>query len=94
MTQTIGALIDRLQVVNLKMWWAQEQLYEIRRMKDAAEFKARYGTDEGLDELWVAFKKACDLNVQRAGLVDAVDQAMDAAIKSGSAPVALAHKTY
>lgn len=94
MTETIGALIDRLQVTNLKMWWAQEQLYEIRRMKTVQEFKARYGTDAGLEELWATFKDACDLNVQRVNLVDAIDAALGEAIQAGDAPRAKPHKSY
>lgn len=73
MSETIGGLVDKLQIVNLKMWNNQEFLYEIRRMT-FDEYKEKYFKDEeGAEKMWGFLKKACDLNVQRNQLVDEID---------------------
>lgn len=79
--QTLGSLVDQLQIVNLKMWNQQEMLYKIRHMS-YDEFKAYASTDEGVLEVYNAFKKACDLNVQRANIVDEIDQYLVDRLKS------------
>lgn len=71
--QTLGFLVDQLGIVNLKMWNAQEDLYTIRRMT-LEEFKDKYGQEEELEKLYIILKKACDLNVQRAEIVDEIDE--------------------
>lgn len=73
MADTIGSLIDKLATVNQKMFLAQEELYVIRKMT-FEEFKAFYGTEEGLQKLYVAFKKSTDLNVQRQAMILEVDK--------------------
>lgn len=73
MADTIGSLIDKLATVNQKMFLVQEELYIIRRM-NLEEFKVAYGTDEGLEKLYHAFKKATDLNVQRQAMILEVDK--------------------
>lgn len=89
---TLGSLIDKLCTVNLKMWHNQEALYAIRRMS-AEEFQECHGHDlEGLRKL---IARACDLNVQRSRLMDAIDRHF-ASVTSGEtkAVVAEQHKTY
>lgn len=74
MSETLGSLIDRLAVVSLKMWNAQEFLYALRRMS-FEEYKAEFfETEDGARKLWDHLKKACDLNVQRANIVDDIDK--------------------
>lgn len=73
MTVTLGFLVDQLQVTNLKMWSAQEGLYKIRKMT-FEEFKTEYSSEDKMRELYEVFKKACDLNVQRANVTDEIDQ--------------------
>lgn len=71
---TLGALIDKLITIDMKMWNNQELLYEIRRMS-FEEYKQKYFADqEGAQSLWECLKKACDLNVQRNQLIDEVDE--------------------
>jgi len=90
---TIGALVDKLVTVNLKMWHNQEVLYEIRRMTKL-EFKQRWGDDlPGLREV---IKRCCDLNVQRGKLIDEVDRFLEQAVageKTGDM-IREQHKTY
>jgi hypothetical protein len=71
MADTIGSLVDKLSIVNLKMWWNQELLYEIRRMT-VDEFKAKYGGDLG--RVHQILKVCCDMNVLRNQLIDEVDE--------------------
>lgn len=74
MADTLGTLIDKLTTVDLKMWYNQELLYEIRRM-NFDEYKEKYFTNEtGAELLWDSLKKACDLNVQRNQLINEIDQ--------------------
>ena len=70
---TIGSLVDKLSVVNLKMWNAQEGLYEIRRMT-LNDFKKKYFNEKGIEELFNSLNKAADLNVQRNNLIDEIDK--------------------
>jgi len=73
MSDTLGGLVDKLQIVNLKMWNNQELLYELRRMS-FDEFKEKYfKTEDGAEKLWACLKKACDLNIQRNELIDDID---------------------
>lgn len=74
MSDTIGSIIDKLTTSGQKMFFAQEELYVIRKMT-FDEFKQAYGsTDEGLEKLYNCFKKSCDLNVQRQQLILEVDK--------------------
>lgn len=74
MADTLGALIDKLITIDMKMWTNQELLYEIRRMT-FEEYKAKYfSSEEGAENLWKCLQKACDLNIQRNQLIDEVDQ--------------------
>jgi hypothetical protein len=74
MSDTLGSLIDKLATINQKMFMVQENLYAIRRMT-FDEFKTTYGSDDvGLAKLFDAFKKSCDLNVQRQQIILEVDK--------------------
>jgi len=70
-TDQIGELCNKLSCVTIQMWHNQEILFEIRRM-GTDEFKSRYGNE--LDKLHQIIKRCCDLNVQRARLMDAIDE--------------------
>jgi hypothetical protein len=95
---TLGALIDQLQVVNLKMWNAQENLYKVRKMS-FEEFKEEFYQEENFAKLYEYFKKACDLNLQRNDLIDAIDEFFQEAITEASGKeigrlIKRKHKTY
>jgi hypothetical protein len=101
MADTIGSLIDKLATVNQKLFMAQEELYVIRKMS-FEEFKATYGTEEGLQKLHTAFKKNMDLNVQRQAMILEVDkkiaEVVAAAVKGNDLDdgsfIQDQHKTY
>jgi hypothetical protein len=73
MADTLGSIFDKLATVNQKMFIVQEDLYIIRKMT-LEEFKQAYSSNEGMQKLYVCFKKACDLNVQRQQLILEVDK--------------------
>jgi len=74
MADTLGGLVDKLGVVNLKMWNNQELLYELRKMS-LNEFRDKYFTDDkAVQRLYLCLQKCCDLNVQRNDLIDEIDQ--------------------
>lgn len=96
---TLGSLIDKLITVDMKMFYAQEDLYEIRKMS-FEDFVINYGNEDGMRKLWTAFKKGMDLNLQRNDLIDELDQFL---VKFGEAVrsankldsyLQLKHKTY
>jgi len=101
MADTIGSLIDKLATVNQKMFLVQEDLYIIRKMS-LDEFKATFGTEEGMKKLYETFKKATDLNVQRQAMILEVDkkiaEVVAAAIKgddlNNGTFIQDQHKTY
>ena len=74
MSDTIGSLVDKLITADLKMWNNQEIYYEIRHM-EFPEFKERYlSNDEDQQSIFECFKKVADLNVQRNGIIDEIDE--------------------
>jgi hypothetical protein len=101
MSDTIGSLIDKLATVNQKMFLVQEDLYVIRKMT-FEEFKSAFNSDEGLQKLYSAFKRATDLNVQRQAMILEVDkkiaEVVATAIKGGDLDngtfIQDQHKTY
>lgn len=101
MSDTIGSLIDKLATVNQKMFLAQEELYVVRKMT-FEEFKVAYGSEEGMQKLYNAFKKSMDLNVQRQAMILEVDkkvaEVVAAAVKNEDLDngtfIQNQHKTY
>jgi hypothetical protein len=101
MADTLGGLIDKLHTSNLKMWNNQEILYEIRRMS-FDQFRDKYGSSAGLEQLWQCLQKVCDMNLQRNALIDEIDEKLIAMIRAGVSGTELddgrnvqrKHKTY
>lgn len=92
---TFGGLIDKLITVDMKMWYAQEDLYKIRGMT-FEEFVDTYSNEDGMMLLWTQFQKAIDLNLQRNQLIDEVDETLVSMIKGKDLDkyVQRKHKTY
>ncbi len=91
--ETLGSIVDRLVTVDMKMWYAQEDLYQIRDMT-FEQFLDNYSGELGMEILWKAFQKGIDLNLQRNDLVDEIDQELARQIKEGHGNVQRKHKTY
>ena len=68
---TIGKLQYKLTCTCIQMWNNQEFLYAVRKMT-TDEFIIKYGDD--LTQLHRMVKRCCDLNNQRAQLMDAIDR--------------------
>lgn len=93
--ETLGSIIDRLVTVDMKMWYAQEEIYKIVKM-EYEEFLERYGIPDsgGALELYTSLHKATDLNLQRNELIDEIDDEVSRQIKQGKGNVQRKHKTY
>ncbi len=93
--ETVGSIIDRLVTVDMKMWYAQEDIYKIVRMS-YVEFLEQYGLDDsdGALELYDSLKKAIDLNLQRNDLIDEIDVEISRQIEQGRGNVQRKNKTY
>jgi hypothetical protein len=70
---TFGELVDRLSIVNVKLYMIQ----------DRVNFSAK--TDQSLDAKTT--KKLVDLNQQRNKLMTEIDQCLDESIKAGRAEI-------
>jgi len=75
---TVGNLIDKLITVDLKLWHNQEELYRIRKMNHE-EFSKEYS--DKMTELHSMLKRCCDLNLQRAKLMDEIDKFLLSSIR-------------
>lgn len=73
MAETLGQLVDRLSIVNIKLWHVQDVVY------------AAVAAGEGLDAETTA--KLAALNLERNRFVTEIDEAFDQAVRSGSAPI-------
>jgi hypothetical protein len=78
MSETLGSLVDKLSIVNLKLWFIQD------RLQQAA------ATDKNLDSKDAQMLVA--LNRQRNQLATEIDQCLDQAVKSGHAEIDLRPK--
>jgi uncharacterized protein (UPF0303 family) len=102
MADSLGSLIDKLNTIDLKMYYNQDLIYEIRRMTFDDYKKAYFENEEGAQKLWSTLKKATDLNVQRNTLIDEIDEKIVEMIKAAVAGEDLdngkfiqrKHKTY
>ncbi len=74
----LSELISKLSCVTVQMWNNQEILYKWRRINTEQFVKEN---NNALDEVHKIIKRCCDLNVQRAKLMDAIDKKMLKEIK-------------
>ena len=68
---SLSTLINKLSCSTTQMWHSQDMIYKMRFM-DKDEFVKTYSGN--MEEVHMCFKRGCDLNVQRAHLMDAIDQ--------------------
>lgn len=100
MADTLGGVIDKLLTADLKMS-RQEILNEVYEM-NFEDFKSKFGSEDGLKELWRSLKKCSDLNVQKDQLIEEIDDKINEMIKVAKSGNSLdngkyiqrAHKTY
>lgn len=72
MTLSLGDLVDRLSIVNLKLWFTQDRIYQYQRMCPD-EFATQTDVKDKLDAL-------AALNLQRNEIMTAIDETLAAAI--------------
>lgn len=68
---TLGNLMDKLAIVTVRMWHAQDDLYRYRRMTKE-EWRQEFG--DRPDMVRHTLVRACELNLQRNQLMDEIDQ--------------------
>lgn len=68
---TLGNLVDKLAIVTVRMWHAQDDLYRYRRMS-TEEWQAEFAGDP--DRVRHTLVRACELNLQRNQLMDEIDK--------------------
>jgi len=73
MTESIGSLIDRLVIVNIKGFMVQDLVHKARAAK------------KGLDA--ETTEKLVSLNVERNKLITAIDRSLADAVSSGRAEI-------
>ena len=81
MADTIGSLIDKLAIVNIKIWHVQESAYEYAAMSEDDYAEA------SISETHAAWKKLANLNLERSVLITELDEALARAIDTGIVPV-------
>lgn len=81
MSDTLGSLVDKLGVTNLKIWNAQEFVYKVSRM--TKEDFAKYSHEEIQSEI----KKLAWLNLDRNRLMREIDECLDTSIRNGHAEI-------
>lgn len=80
MAETLGGLVDKLTVVNLKLWFTQDRVHQAAKNGD------------GVDAEVVA--KLHSLNIQRNSLMSEIDLCLAEAVQSGEAEVDPRPKIY
>ena len=80
MAETLGTLVDKLTVTNLKLWFVQDRVHQAAR------------DSEGLDLETV--KKLDRLNMQRNQLMAEIDMVLSKAVETGTAEVNHQDKVY
>lgn len=80
MAETLGSLVDKLTVVNLKLWHSQDKVHQAARNGD------------GVDSETVA--RLHSLNLQRNGLMTEIDVLLAEAVQSGDVEVDPRPKIY
>lgn len=80
MSDTLGSLVDKLSVTNLKLWFVQDQVHQAAR------------DNEGLPLEVV--KKLDTLNTQRNKLMAEIDMLLSRAVETGTVEVNPQIKVY
>lgn len=71
---TAATLVDQLSIVNLKTWYAQDDIYKLRKYTSFEEFYKDFASEDGAKKIWEYIKCSCDLNLQRNALIDELDE--------------------
>lgn len=80
MSETLGDLIDKLSIANLKIWHLQEKVYRFSGMT-SEEYAAVPS-----DEAHAVWKKLAKTNLVRTDLISQIDGVFAEALRTGEAP--------
>jgi hypothetical protein len=76
MADTLGSLVDKLSIVNLKLWHVQDWVHEVE--------KKSYETNQFTpSEMVENIRRLAVLNKQRNALMSEIDGLLDQAIRTG-----------
>ena len=78
MADSLGSLVDKLAIVNIKLWFTQD---EVHKAAAADTFLTANAT-----------KRLVDLNLKRTKLMTEIDQKLADAVESGKVDVDPRHK--
>lgn len=81
MSETLGALCDKLSILNVKIWHLQDSLYQWAQMSPE-EFEQKAHAD-----IQTVVRNLNTLNLERNLAMTAIDEALAAAVASGTAVV-------
>lgn len=81
MSDTLGGLVDKLCIVNMKLWHAQDAVY-----KYAQENRDAFASRPS-DEVQDVLRKVADLNLQRNRLMTEIDRCFAEGLERGHADV-------
>lgn len=77
MSETLGSLVDKLTVANLKLWHVQEDVYRYQKM--SLEDYAKVPPEETKR----AWDRLAQLNLDRNSLMSEIDQCFAEGIRTG-----------
>ena len=80
MADTLGSLVDKLSVTNLKLWFVQDQVHQAARDKESLPVEVVQKLDR--------------LNTQRNQLMAEIDMVLSKAVETGTAQVNHQDKVY
>lgn len=101
MSDTLGSLVDKLNTIDMKLWYRQDFVYKIRKMS-WEEFKNKCLDENFLHEFYESLQHATDLNLQRNALIQEIDETLVLTIEKALRGESLddgktiqrSHKTY
>ena len=77
--ETLGSLVDKLSIVNLKLWNVQDWVHKATS-KRAIKRQSK-------EQIAANLEKLKTLNLQRNSLMNEIDTVFSEAVKKGAAPV-------
>lgn len=86
--ETLGAMVDRLSILNIKIYMVQEFIHEAKNT-DPATFCSRHTPEE----MHAKMKALADLNLERNRVMTQIDRCLADGLATGKTPVDLRWKS-
>lgn len=81
LADTLGSLVDKLSIVNIKVWHCMDWVYESVKMTPE-EF-----AEQGHDEIHGKLKKLAATNLERNRLMTEIDEVFARGVKTGKVDI-------